>query len=255
MRGVRAHRVTRSRRVAEALADELRHSILDGELVEVPRLDELVERFGVGAPAVREAMRILETEGLITVRRGNQGGATVHLPQADQVAHVIAMVLHSRATSLQDVGAALRELEPACALMCAIRADRATTVVPQLEALVAEQADAIGDVARTLDIVDRFHGTIVEGCGNATLTLVVGALERVWAAHASAVYRRDDNEPSAATWRAALREHQRMVALIAAGDARVGERARRHLEATHAYMSTVDDGRTVTADALTKGTR
>ncbi|HQV58315.1 MAG TPA: GntR family transcriptional regulator, partial [Ilumatobacteraceae bacterium] len=82
----------RTRRVAESLADDLRSEILGGELTEVPRLDVLLERFDVGPPAAREAMRILETEGLITVRRGNQGGADVHLPQADQVAYSIAMV-------------------------------------------------------------------------------------------------------------------------------------------------------------------
>lgn len=246
-------RPARGRRVAEQIADELRAAIVGGELAEVPRLDDLIARFAVGAPAVREAMRILETEGLITVRRGNQGGADVHLPQADQVAHVIALVLQSKSVALSDVGAALRQLEPQCAVMCAVRPDRATTVVPVLEALVAEQAEAIGDVARTLDIVDRFHGAIVDGCGNATLTLVVGALERVWAGHASAVYNREDNDPSPSIWRAALGEHRRMVALIAAGDPRVGERALKHLEATHAYMSTVDDARMVTAADTTHG--
>jgi len=243
----------RTRRVAESLADDLRSEILGGELTEVPRLDVLLERFDVGPPAAREAMRILETEGLITVRRGNQGGADVHLPQADQVAYSIAMVLQSTATPLGDVGAALRELEPLCAVMCATRPDRAATIVPVLEALLVEQAEAIGDVARTLTIVDRFHGAIVDGCGNATLTLVVGALERVWAGHASAVYDRDDHEPSPRTWRDALRAHEKMVAQIKAGDVRVGDRARQHLEATHAFMSSVDDARRVTAADTTRG--
>jgi GntR family transcriptional regulator, transcriptional repressor for pyruvate dehydrogenase complex len=116
---------------------------------------------------------------------------------------------------------------------------------------VEEQADAVGDVPRTLRIVDRFHETIVVGCGNETMVLMVGALERVWAGHASAVYDSDQvDEPTPSVWKASLREHQRLLAAIERGEPRVGELALKHLEATHAYMSTVDERRMVTA-ALT----
>lgn len=226
----------------------MRDAILRGELTVVPRLEDLIEQFEVGPPAVREALRILETEGLITVRRGNVGGADVHLPDAGRVAYMASLVLQSQTVPLGDVGIALRELEPMCAAMCAARPDREREVVPELERLVAEQTDAIGDVARTLDIVDRFHDAIVQRCGNATLVLLVGALERVWAGHASAVYERDEVEqPSPRVWKAAVREHERIAAAIARGDAGVAKLVRRHLEATHAYMSSVDDNRMVNA--------
>ena len=243
-------RRTRLPRMAEVVADELRDAILAGELTVVPRLEDLIDRFKVGPPAVREAMRILETEGLITMRRGNVGGAEVHVPTPDRVAYMASLVLQSKRAELQDVGAALRQLEPLCAGMCAARGDRMEAVVPTLRALLAEQAAAVGDVPTTLGIVDRFHEAIVVGCGNETLILMVGALERIWAGHASAVYDRADVEqPQDAVWRAALREHERIVAAIERGDAKVEELARRHLEATHAYMSTVDDRRMVTAAA------
>lgn len=237
-------------RMAEMVADDLRNAILSGEMTEVPRLEDLVGRFNVGPPAVREAMRILETEGLITVRRGNVGGADVHLPTDDRVAYMVSLVLQSKSAMLGDVGAALRQLEPLCALMCAERPDRGTTVVPDLRAIVAEQAAAVADRARTLEIVDRFHDVIVQGCGNQTLIIVVGALERVWAGHASAVYRADPVEPSPQIMKASLRDHERITNAIEKGDPRVAEYAAKHLEATHAYMSTVDDGRMVTAATL-----
>jgi DNA-binding FadR family transcriptional regulator len=238
-------------RVGELVASSLRDSILTGELSALPRLEDLTEQFSVGPPAVREAMRILETEGLITIRRGNVGGAQVHLPAADRVAYLVSLVLQSKSTELQDVCAALRQLEPLCAAMCAARADRDTTVVPVLRALVAEQADAVGDGPRTREIIDRFHRAIVTGCGNETLVLMVGALEVVWAGHASAVYDREDfEEPEIARWKASVRDHEHIVAAIAKGDAGVGPLALRHLEATHAYMSGIDDGRRVTAAAL-----
>ena len=42
-----------------------------------------MERFGVSRPTLREAFRGLESESLISVRRGAHGGARVHLPNAD----------------------------------------------------------------------------------------------------------------------------------------------------------------------------
>jgi len=237
-------------RMAEMVANELRDAILCGDLTEVPRLEDLIARFNVGPPAVREAMRILETEGLITVRRGNVGGADVHRPTEDRVAYMVGLVLQSKAAELADVGAALRELEPLCAGMCAERSDRNKTVVPALRAVVAEQAAALGDHLLSIELTDRFHTTIVDSCGNETMIVVVGALERVWAGHASAVYRTDAPVPAPAIMKASLRDHERILAAIEKGDARVAEMAAKHLDATHAYMSTVDDRRMVTAATL-----
>jgi GntR family transcriptional repressor for pyruvate dehydrogenase complex len=246
-----AARPLRLPRVAEMVADALRDAILSGEMTEVPRLEDLIERFDVGPPAVREAMRILETEGLITVRRGNVGGADVHLPTADRVAYMVSLVLQSDAAALGDVGAALRQLEPLCAAMCAERSDRGKTVVPQLRAIVAEQAAALDDRVRTLEIVDRFHDTIVKECGNATMIVVVGALERIWARHASAVYDNDGAAPAPpAVMKASLKEHARLVTAIEKGDPRTADLAARHLAATHAYMSSTDDARKVTATTM-----
>src|SRR4051812_21504947 len=150
-------RAARPPRMAEIVANGLRNSILSGDLTVVPRLEDLVTEFNAGPPAVREAMRILETEGLITVRRGNLGGADVHPPTDSRVAYMVSMVLQSKTAALRDVGDALRQLEPMCAAMCAARPDRDETVVPVLRAILAEQAAAIGDRRRTLEIVDQFH--------------------------------------------------------------------------------------------------
>ena len=63
-------------RIAEIVADELRRQIIDGELADgdlLPRQEVLVEQFNVSLVSLREALRILETEGLVSVRRGNRG--------------------------------------------------------------------------------------------------------------------------------------------------------------------------------------
>ena len=125
----------RQPRVAEIVASRLRDEILSGRLKEgdvLPSQESLFQEFGVSPPALREAIHILETDGLISVRRGNVGGAVVHLPSAARTAHMISMVLQTRAATPADVSEALLHLEPICAGMCAAREDRMTEVVPYL---------------------------------------------------------------------------------------------------------------------------
>lgn len=248
-------RRARAPRMAEVVADSLRAQILAGEIEVVPQLDVLVREFDVGPPAVREALRILETEGLVTVRRGKVGGADVHMPTSERVAYTLSLVLQSNDAPLSDVGSALRHLEPVCAAMCAERPDRATSVVPKLRELLVEQDDAIGDRPRSLRIVDEFHAVMVRECGNQTLVQLVGALERVWASHAHVVLDGEGVELAPEKlWRAALREHAALVDAIEAGDALgAAGLANAHLVATHAYMSTLDDSSRVTASVVHRG--
>ena len=72
----RARRI-RQPRVAEIVASKLRDDILSGRLRAgdiLPTQESLFQEFGVSPPALREAIHLLETDGLITVRRGNMGG-------------------------------------------------------------------------------------------------------------------------------------------------------------------------------------
>ena len=94
-------------------------------------------------PALREAIHILETDGLISVRRGNVGGAVIHHPTAERTAHMISMVLQTRAATPVDVSEALMHLEPICAGMCAARDDRMTEVVPYLQDEIEHSDSAI----------------------------------------------------------------------------------------------------------------
>src|SRR5215471_21606371 len=122
-------------RIAETVAAELRTRILAGDGpgdYRLPTQDQLVQDFGVSYPSIREALRILETEGLVTVRRGNVGGAEVHRPDESSAAYHLGLALQGARVTLGDLAAGLRMLEPLCAAECATRPDRAETVVPAL---------------------------------------------------------------------------------------------------------------------------
>lgn len=228
----------RQPRVAEIVASRLREDILSGRLKEgdiLPSQEALLVEYGVSPPALREAIHILESDGLISVRRGNMGGAVVHLPSSERTAHMISMVLQTRGASPADVSEALLHMEPVCAGLCAERSDRMAEVVPYLEAELAVQTAQFDDVAQYVPNARRFHETLVARCGNESMILLIGSLEVVWSAHESAVWRGEggpDADARAQTRRAALRDHHRLVDAIRNGDsARAVTLATDHLAA------------------------
>src|SRR5690606_12741507 len=179
-------RQLRQPRLAEIVAAKLRDDILSGRLTEgdsLPRQEHLFTEFRVSLPAVREAMRILETEGLISVRRGNVGGAVVHLPTPMRIARTISMVLQTRRTTMADVSGSLMKLEPTCAALCAARLDRAETTVPALLAVIEEQHKAFDEPVQFPILARKFHEKLVENCGNQTMIVIIGSLEMIWTAH------------------------------------------------------------------------
>lgn len=232
----------RSPSVAEVVANILRTEILAGELKEgdlLPAQNVLLQRFGVGKPSLREALRVLEGEGLLTVRRGNQGGAMVHAPTERNAARAISLVLQAERVSLYDVGAALLELEPLCAVLCAGRADRAEAVIPRLRERHEAACCAATDGIEFTRAARRFHEEIVACCENRTLILVVSALELLWAGSEERWAEQateDGGFPPAEHRTEGNRAHERLIELIEAGDlAAVASAARRHLQSTQRY--------------------
>lgn len=236
------------------MASRLRDDILTGRLKEgdvLPSQEALFAEFGVSPPAVREAIHILESDGLISVRRGNIGGAVVHLPSAERTAQMISMVLQTRAATPADVSEALLHLEPICAGMCAARKDRMTEVVPHLQAAIDAQIGQFETPARYVPNARKFHEAIVSRCGNEPMILLIGSLEVIWSAHESSVWS-DEYHPvdpmKPKTMRAALRDHHRLLDAIADGNPPKAVRlAQDHLAA--ARRNTLAAGSDKTIDA------
>ncbi len=248
-----AHRI-RQPRVAEIVAAQLREGILSGRIKEgdvLPSQEALLQEFGVSPPALREAIHILETDGLISVRRGNVGGAVVHPPSAERTAHMISMVLQTRAATPSDVSEALLHLEPICAGMCASREDRMTEVVPQLQAEIDLQAEQFEDLSRYVPNARRFHEALVSCCGNESMILLIGSLEFIWSAHESSVWSDDDVNHT--TMRAALRDHQRLLDAIRDGNAsRAVRLAQEHLAAARRNTLAAGADKTIEAKLISR---
>jgi GntR family transcriptional repressor for pyruvate dehydrogenase complex len=237
-------------RIAETVAAELRARILadDGTgLYRLPTQDQLVKEFGVSYPSVREAIRILETEGLVTVRRGKVGGAEVHRPDESSAAYHLGLALQARQVTLGDLAAGLRLLEPLCAAECARRADRATSVIPALTENIDASAGLTGNGVAFTQAARQFHDILVAFTPNATVRHVVGSLVALWSAQEQSwaeVMTSRGEYPSQAEAAQAVDVHRRIGDEIAAGRAIEAERvARAHLAATQELvLKRYDDG-------------
>ncbi|MFL6090147.1 MAG: FadR/GntR family transcriptional regulator [Aeromicrobium sp.] len=115
-------------KAAELIAAELRRQIVRGELKAddaLPSEAVLTGQFNTSRPTLREALRVLEMEGLITIRRGARGGARIQVPDPAAAARHAGLVLEYQGTRLSDVYSARSVIESECAGLAANRCEEA----------------------------------------------------------------------------------------------------------------------------------
>jgi len=234
----------RLREKPQQVADELRALILSGALSEGDSLGhepDLVERFGVSRPSLREALRILEAEGLITVVRGVLGGVVVHEPDERMTARTAALVLQARNVSLADVCEARVLLEPVAARLVASSRSRRSSAA-QLRELIKEELSAIDDPDEFGQANARFHERLVSLAGNQTLSILAEMLNEI-VARAVATVSRSEGSDTVAVRRRGIRSQERLLSLIEAGD---GPGAEEHWRSHMSVVSRVMLGQRAT---------
>jgi DNA-binding FadR family transcriptional regulator len=204
-----------------------------------------MQQFGVSRPTLREAYRVLESEALITVRRGAHGGARVHVPDSDVVARYAALVLEYQSVTLRDVYRARVVLEPACAAMAAER--RPAANLDQLWAAVADAERSVDDPLRFIEQQTSFHKLLVSASGNQTMLLLYEMVQRIIETSNIVHVQHDAGTP--ANIRAnkkGVRAHRRVVELIQERDAEGAVQLwRKHLNEAEDYLLGSDDPVTV----------
>ena len=215
----------RQREKPQQIADQLRKLIVSGKLSEgdsLGREPELVERFGVSRPSLREALRILEAEGLISVVRGMLGGVVVHEPDRRMTARTAALVLEARNVPLADVYEARTLLEPtAVRAIASMRSRRAQ--VAELRRLIKDQQRLILEREAFGPSNARFHERLVALAGNRTLTIVTEMLNEIVTRAVIAISKTGLSPDSVASRRRGIRSQERLVSLIESGKAAEAE--------------------------------
>jgi DNA-binding FadR family transcriptional regulator len=164
----------RAPKTAELVAANLRRQIIRGDIAEgnaLPAEQELMAEYKVSRPSLREALRILESEGLIVVRRGVHGGARAARPSIATAANYVGVLMQARGVTLADVFDARVWIEPAAAKLLSARRAR-TGAIRQLTALLDHELTVAGNAAAYLRATEEFHEQLIELSGNRTLWLL-----------------------------------------------------------------------------------
>ncbi|WP_232315661.1 FadR/GntR family transcriptional regulator [Mycobacterium celatum] len=208
----------------EQIAAQLRELMTGGHYAEGDLLGteaELMEKFDVSRPSLREALRILERRGLVSVIRGARGGVVVHEPDRQMATCTAALLLQSRNVALTDLFEASAILEPPAARMVAESGSN-KRAAKELRELVVEQKQTISDPDRFTNAVQRFHEQIITLAGNQTLLMIKEMLHEVIARAVADVVERSRHDSLAERHRV-IRSHELLVTLIEEGNGEVAQ--------------------------------
>lgn len=167
------------RKLSDHVLDRLKAMITSGEYAPgeaLPSERELMVRYGVGRPAIREAMQTLATQGLITIKHGERARvrpltAKAAVGQLDLVAQ---LMLSASPNMVENLKEARRFFERGMVREAAVKAEAAD--LEQLDLLVEQQRGALDD-AETFVALDRdFHGKLAAISRNAIFDAVAQAM-------------------------------------------------------------------------------
>lgn len=227
----------RSPKTAELVAQTLRKMIVDGQLKDgdfLPYEADLMTHFQVSRPTLREAVRVLESDRLVEVRRGSRTGAKVRVPGPEVVARPGALLLAISGTTLADVMTARIGIEPYAARLLAEHGS--SEAHEELRRLVediprAREAGAVAQASAQL------HRRLVELSGNATLAMIAGMLHEISEKHTTAAILSEQNVVPKAQFTKLLRSYDRLVRLVAERKGAEAEAHwRRHMENSSAAL-------------------
>ena len=160
----------------ELVLEQVRRAIQLGRFdagTRLPPERELAQQFGVSRTTVREALRVLQGEGLVQVRRGRNGGSVVVSPRASRAE--IARHLSRRLAEIEVVVDFRLIVEPAAARLAAERRTRRD--VSRLRGLVAAMDELVagpdGAPSRFFALDSELHHSIAEATRSPLLVAAV----------------------------------------------------------------------------------
>ncbi len=215
LRAVSTGEITAPRTVAGLVAERLRAEIVAGERAPGSRLPqvEIARRLGVSTTPVREALAMLQREGL--VRLHPQRGAVVFIPTVDDLRehYEIRGALEALAAAK-----AAEHFEPAWSQPLELMLDEMREDVPAGAYIALNQ---------------RFHTTLYEHSGRAQLVAMIAALRDASSAYLH-IYRAAEDFPATRL----DSEHRAILAACVARDPqRAAAATREHLENTVEHVA------------------
>lgn len=224
---------SRPRKTALLLAQRIVSDISRRRLSAGDRLDPeraMLEQYQVGRGTLRESLRFLEFQGVISLKPGPGGGPTVEKPDASMLATSLLLLLQFEKAPFRSIVDTRVQLEP---MMAYLAAERMTDEqMKKLSDSVETMSANLNDRHVFLESNKRFHDVIAWSSGNPVFGFLVDALLGILDGTALGVdypiHRRT----------AVLKAHTGIYQALESGDPRASEEAMRtHVSEYSRYVS------------------
>jgi len=206
-----------ARKLSHLIARELRGMIIRGELVPeqvLPSEGDLLRAFDVSRDTLREALRILESESLIVVRRGRRGGAVVERPHRRSITRHVALLLQTRGAMVSELHEAQLAIEP---LAAARVADVGFDAARKLADLHDAELQHLEDPSSFVSAHAAFDNAVFELSGNETIALLSSVIRDLIAGQA---YLGGSPDQRSSTFESLTELHGAFVDAVTQQDAR-----------------------------------
>ena len=223
-------------KAADVLAALLREKILGGTIEEgatLPNERELGVQSGLSRASVREALRILEGEGLITTRIGRNGGSAVLRPSSASIERSVGIFIRGQRIRLEAVLETRAAIEPPSARFAALHRTEADLEKIEKAHATLERASQAEDIPAYIRANLDWHVQVVRASHNELLIAFIAAISQ-------SVYVATDLEGfnSSEVREAVIHAHRRVTDAIKAGDGEAAARRMgRHVSAYIADVS------------------
>ncbi len=168
----------RTEKISEMLAREIVHDMHGLEAgTMLPPEAAMLEKYQVGRASLREALRILEVQGLIVIRPGPGGGPMVAPVESRDFAKMASLYLYLSEATYRDVVASRLVLEPVMARLAAERQD--PEELARLEQFIVPPGAVLAD-RDYIQSSSAFHGLLSGLSGNPVLDIMGRSLKDVF---------------------------------------------------------------------------
>jgi GntR family transcriptional regulator, transcriptional repressor for pyruvate dehydrogenase complex len=217
----------------DVLAAHLRQKILDGSFPDgtmLPGERDLVEQTGLSRGSVREALRILEAEGLVTTRPGRYGGSRATRPTGTMVSRQIAQFARGSGLPMAAIIEARAAIEPTIAELAARH--RTQEDIATLRQIDCRLQDAFTDVPTYLAENVNWHCTLAAASRNPLLEAFLRSIANL--IHEASAIRDFANDEVRML---VLKAHARILDAVEKQDAEAARRRMaRHVEAYSVHL-------------------